>query len=61
MRPAQVDSQAIPVAGHGAAIREARVAQGTGPPSETDAALFDVRSSGATDSSWASRNLDQFI
>lgn len=36
MRPAQVGSRAIPVAGHGAAIREARVAQGTGPPSGTD-------------------------
>jgi DHA2 family multidrug resistance protein len=38
MRPAQVGSRAIPVAGHGVAIREARVAQGTGPPSGTDAA-----------------------
>jgi hypothetical protein len=38
MRPAQAGSRAIPVAGHGAAIREARVAQGTGPPSGTDAA-----------------------
>ena len=36
MRPAQVDSRAITVAGHGAAIREARVARGTGPPSGTD-------------------------
>jgi acetyl-CoA acetyltransferase len=36
MRPAQVDSRAIPVAVHGGAIREARVAQGTGPPSGTD-------------------------
>ena len=42
MRPAQVGSRAIPVAGHGAAIREVRVAQGTGPPNETDAALVDV-------------------
>ena len=36
MRPAQVGSRAILVAGHGAAIRAARVAQGTGPPSGTD-------------------------
>src|SRR6267142_7153283 len=36
MRPAQVGSRAIPVAGHGAATREVRVAQGTGPPSGTD-------------------------
>ena len=36
MLPAQVDSRAIPVAGHGVAIREARVAQDTGPPSGTD-------------------------
>ena len=36
MRLARAGSRAIPVAGHGAAIREARVAQGTGPLSGTD-------------------------
>src|SRR5262245_40746962 len=37
MRQARVGSRSIPDAGHGAAIREARGARGTGPPSGTDA------------------------
>src|SRR5262245_54812137 len=36
MRPARVGSRSIPVAGHGAAIREVRGARGTGPPSDTE-------------------------
>ena len=41
MPPAQAGSRAIPVAGHGAAIREARAAQGTGPPNRIDEFLAD--------------------
>ena len=43
MRLAQVGSRAIPVAGRGAAIREARVAQGIGPPSGIDDFPADYR------------------
>jgi hypothetical protein len=50
MRPGQADFRAIPVAEHGADIREARVARGTGPPSGTDEIRPDCLLAGARQS-----------